>query len=91
MNDCVKAEMEYREWRECPQWYCVKTTFHNNGNIESELVVDEKTKIPLIVQDTQKPDAGVFETATATIYYTYHAGYEAAARQMAASNIGKCS
>ncbi|MEG1562558.1 MAG: hypothetical protein RR365_02335 [Bacteroides sp.] len=91
MNDCLKSEMEYRAWRECPQWYCLKTTFHNNGSIESELIVDEKTKLPLIIQDAEKPADGVFETATATVYYTYHRGYEEAARQMAVANVGKCS
>ena len=43
MNDCIKAEMEYREWRECPLWYCVKTLLRADGKMESEIVSDEKT------------------------------------------------
>ena len=43
-KQCIKEEMEYRKWREAPQWYCVKTTFHNDGKMESEIVADEKTK-----------------------------------------------
>ena len=50
MNDCIRAEMEYREWRECPQWYCVKTLFRADGTMESEIVSDEKTKIPIAIQ-----------------------------------------
>lgn len=92
MNDCIRAEMEYREWSECPLWYCVKTTYHNSGKIEAEIVADEKTKVPLVLQQIEKPQDGVFETTTATAYYTYHRGYEEAARQIAAvKNIGKVS
>ena len=43
MNDCIKAEMEYREWRECPLWYSVKTLLRADGKMESEIVSDEKT------------------------------------------------
>lgn len=82
--DCIKSEMEYREWRECPQWYCVKTTYHNNGKIESEVVRDGKTNVPIAIQDVQKPSDEVYETLTATIYYTYHRGYKEAAKQVEA-------
>lgn len=79
---CIAAEVEYQEWRECPQWYCVKTTLHTNGKVESEIVTDEKTKIPLVIQDVQKPSDGTWETRDATIYYTYHRGYKEAAEQV---------
>ena len=76
------AEMEYREWRECPQWYCVKTTLYTSGKVESEIVTDEKTKIPLVIQDIQKPSDGTWETMEATTYYTYHRDYKEAADQV---------
>lgn len=79
---CIAAEMEYREWRECPQWYCVKTTLHTSGKVESEIVADEKTGIPIAIQDTQKPADGTYETVEATTYYTYHRGYKEAAEQV---------
>lgn len=87
MNDCIKAEMEYREWRECPLWYCVKTLFRADGKMESEIVSDEKTKIPIAIKSLEKPQDGVFEDASGTTYYTYHQGYEAAAKQVAAASI----
>lgn len=79
---CIKAEVEYQEWRECPQWYCVKTTYHNTGEIESEIMCEEKTNIPIAIQSDKKPNDGVFETMSATIYYTYHRGYKEAAKQV---------
>ena len=89
---CIQSEIEYREWSECPQWYCVKTTYHNNGKIEAEIVADEKSKIPLVLQQMDKPMDGVFETASSVAYYTYHRGYEEAAKVVAAvKNIGKAS
>ena len=84
-KQCVEVEVEYLEWRKAPKWYCVKTTFHNNGKIESEIVRDEKTKLPIAIQDFEKPQDGVFETAEATVYYTYHQGYKEAERQMNAA------
>lgn len=66
-----------------PDFYCVKTTYHNNGKIESEIIADEKTNIPIAMELDAKPLDGVFETATATIYYTYHEGYDEAAQQVA--------
>lgn len=86
-QDCIRAEMEYREWRECPLWYCVKTKLNNNGKVESEIVADEKTGIAIAVQSIEKPQDGVFEDMTGTTYYTYHRGYEEAARQVAAANV----
>ena len=82
---CIASEMEYREWSECPQWYCVKTTLHADSKVESEIVADEKTGIPIAIQDAQKPADGTYETMETTTYYTYHRGYKEAAepvRQM---------
>lgn len=87
MDRCIEAEQEYRAWRECPQWYCVKTTYSHDGAIRSEMVLDEKTQLPFVIQDAEKPADGVYETMTATEYYTYHMGYDEALRQI---NIGKC-
>lgn len=84
-KQCIQEEMEYREWREAPHWYCVKTTLHNNGKMESEIVADEKTNIAIVIQQAEKPLDGVFETMSSTIYYTYHRGYEEAKRQMMAA------
>lgn len=89
---CIQSEIEYREWRECPLWYCVKTTYHNNEKIEAEIIADEKSKIPLVLHQLDKPMDGVFETASYIAYYTYHRGYEEAAKVVAAvKNIGKAS
>lgn len=85
-RDCIEAEMEYREWRECPQWYCVKTKLHNDGHMESEIVADEKTGIAIAMQSLEKPQDGVFEDMSGTTYYTYHRGYKEAARQVAAAS-----
>lgn len=85
MDDCIRAEMEYREWRECPLWYCVKTLLGIDGTMKSEIVSDEKTKIPITIQSVEKPQDGVFEDASGTTYYTYHQGYKAAAKQVAAA------
>ena len=86
-RQCVEAEMEYRAWREAPLWYCVKTKLYDNGKMESEIVRDEKTKQLIAIQDTEKPLDGVYETASGTIYYTYHRGYAEAAKQVAAATI----
>lgn len=87
-QQCLKAEMEYREWKDNPLWYCVKTLFNlNTGKMESEIVKDEKTKQPIAIKDIDKPLDGVFETAAGTIYYTYHRGYAEAAKQVAMATI----
>lgn len=83
VRDCIKAECEYREWRECPLWYCVKTKFRADGKVESEIVSDEKTKIAIAIQSADKPLDGVFEDTSGVTYYTYHAGYAEAAKQVA--------
>ena len=44
-----------------------------------------KTKQPIAIKDTDKPLDGVFETATETTYYSYHAGYKEAMRQVNAA------
>lgn len=88
MNEkCIQEEMEYREWSEAPQWYCVKTTFHSNGKIESEIVTDEKTKLAIVIQQAEKPLDGAYEMVNCTIYYTYHRGYKEAERQILAARI----
>ncbi len=74
----VELYKEYQDWREGPIWYCVKTTYHNNGKVESDFVKDEKTKVALTVQGIEKPLDGTYQTANATIYYTYHRTYEEA-------------
>ncbi len=78
-KQCIEVEMEHRAWSECPLWYCVKTTLHNNGKIESEIYANEKTGIPVVIQSDDKPQDGVFESATKTTYFTYCKGYKAAA------------
>lgn len=91
-EECIRAEVEYREWRECPLWYCVKTKLGSDGSVESEIVSDEKTKVPIAIQSADKPLDGVFEDASGVTYYTYHAGYKAAAKQVeAAKKVGKLS
>lgn len=82
-KDCIKTEVEYRNWRECPLWYCVKTKLRADGKVESEIVSDEKTKIAITIQSADKPLDGVFEDASGVTYYTYHAGYAEAAKQVA--------
>lgn len=87
-QQCIETEIEYKEWKENPLWYCVKTLFNmNTGKMESEIVKDEKTKQLIAIQSIEKPQDGVYETAAGTIYYTYHRGYREAARQMAMANI----
>lgn len=76
----AKVNVTHRDNK--PNFYCVKTTYHNNGKIESEIMVDEKTKSPIAIEIDEKPLDGVFETATEIIYYTYHEGYEEAAQQV---------
>lgn len=87
-QQCIEAEIEYRDWKENPLWYCVKTLFNaNTGKMESEIIKDEKTKQIIAIQGIEKPLDGVYETAAGTIYYTYHRGYKEAARQVAMANI----
>lgn len=71
-----------------PLWYCVKTFFNlSSGKMESEIIKDEQTKLPIAIQSEKKPLDGVFETAAGTIYYTYHEEYAEAAKQVAAATI----
>lgn len=86
-NQCLEVEMEYREWRETPLWYCVKTILHLDGTVESEIVTNEKTKLPMVIQSLEKPQDGAFETNTETTYYSYHAGYKEAERQVNAAKM----
>ncbi len=85
-EQCIQIEQEYREWREYPLWYCVKTILNDlTGSMKSEFVRDEKTKLPLTIRDTEKPGDGVFQSGNTTTYYTYHSSYEEAAKQIAAA------
>lgn len=87
-QQCVKVEQEYRDWRQDPIWYCVKTLYNNlTAAMKSELVRDEQTKLPITIHDTQKPADGVFQSGNTTVYYTYHSTYEEAARQIAAASV----
>lgn len=75
-----------------PVWYCVKTLFNSvTGKMESEVMKDEESKMPITIRSDKKPLDGVYETAAGTTYYTYHDGYEAADKQvrmtMAAASI----
>ena len=83
-EQCVKEEMEYREWRKTPLWYCVKTVFNKmTGAVKSEIMKNEKTNVPIAIQDLVKPQDGVYEKNNEVTYYTYHRGYEEAERQVA--------
>ena len=79
-KDPPKLNITHRDKK--PNFYCVKTTYYNNGKIESEIMADEKTKLPIAIEIDEKPLDGVFETAIATIYYTYHEGYDEATQQV---------
>jgi hypothetical protein len=84
----ITVEMEYREWRESPLWYCVKTVLNNiTGIIKSEIITDEKTKLPITVQDFDKPLDGVYETSKETIYYAYYQGYKQAESALTAARV----
>lgn len=80
-KETAKLNIPHRDKK--PDFYCVKTTYHNNGKIESGIMANEKTKVPIAIEIDSKTLDGVFETATATIYYTYHEGYAEAAHQVA--------
>jgi hypothetical protein len=84
-QQCIDIEMEYREWRESPMWYCVKTVLHNDGRIESEIVADEQTKLAIAIQSLDKPMDGAYETTESVTYYTYCQGYREAEKQLALS------
>ena len=57
--------------------------------IREETEYRDWKKCPLwyCILDTEKPLDGVYETASGTIYYTYHRGYAEAAKQVAAATI----
>ena len=65
-----------------PGWYCVKTTFHLTGKVDSDLVRDEETGVPITLELPDKPLDDVYETANAITYYTYHERYEEAFAQI---------
>ena len=83
----IKTEQEHNEWRKSPLWYCVKTKFYNSGKIESEIMRDEKTKLPIAIQSFGSPLDGSYDDKDGTIYYTYHRGYEAAANHLLALSV----
>ena len=90
-QQCIEEEMKYREWREAPIWYCVKTMLNNiTGEMKSEIFRD-KDNIPLIIRSLEKPLDIVYENTTTTTYYTYHATYEEGEKQvaLASKHIGK--
>ena len=67
-QQCLEAEMEYRSWKECPLWYCVKTLFNmTTGKMQSEIVRDEKTKQLIAIQDTEKPGQSTTHTTEDTV------------------------
>lgn len=68
-----------------PNYYCVKTTYENNGKIKCEIMTEENSERLAAFESPGKPLDEVYETATATIYYTYHDSYEDAARQVEAT------
>ena len=87
-QQCIREETEYRDWKKCPLWYCVKTLFNmNTGKMESEIVKDEKTKLPIAIASVEKPQDGVFAEVGATTYYTYCQGYEEAERQLMLAKV----
>lgn len=87
-RQCIEEEMEYREWRESPLWYCLKTTMNNaTCEVKSEIVKDSKTGVCMVIQGFDKPLDGTFETVKETVYYTYHQGYRDAAWQLAATAV----
>lgn len=91
VTELPKAKRGFGELRtnQCfPVWYCVKTLFNaNTGKMESEVVKDEETNMPIAIRSDKKPLDGVFENSAGITYYTYHEGHEAAARQVAAATI----
>ena len=87
-RQCIEFETEYREWSKNPLWYCVKTLFNpDSGKTKSEIIKDEKTELPIVIRDKEKPQDAVFETPAGTVYYTYCRGYKEAAKQVAAMTI----
>lgn len=83
----IKTEQEYQDWKKAPLWYCVKTKFYNSGKIESEIVRDEKTKLPITIQSFDSPLDGTYDEKDGTVYYTYHRGYKAAENQLLAARV----
>lgn len=84
MKSLPRAELTHEEWREAPAWYCVKTDFDlQTGKTESEIVTDEKSKIPILIHQTEKPLDSSYETTSRIVYYTYHETYESAQKLLA--------
>lgn len=80
----AQAEMLKNSFREWPLWYLVKTVIQSTGKIESEIVSDDKTGLPIAIKDAHKPQDEVYERIDGTtIYFNYFEGYDEAARQVA--------
>jgi len=84
----AQAEMLKKNFQEWPLWYLVKTVIQSTGKIVSEIINDDATGLPIVLKDAHKPQDEVYERIDGTtIYFTYHEGYEEAARQVAAMNM----
>lgn len=83
-------DKEHRDLTQYPIWYCVKTTYKQDGSIDCEIIRDEKGNTQVII-NSQKPQDSIYETPNEIIYYTYHLGYKEANDQIEATkiNIGK--
>ena len=51
----AQAEMLKNSFREWPLWYLVKTVIQSTGKIESEIVSDDETGLPIAIKDAHKP------------------------------------
>lgn len=89
-NALNNDDKEYRDLTQYPKWYCVRTTYKQDGTIDCEIIRDEKGNTQVIT-NTQKPHDAIYETPNEVIYYTYHLGYKEANEQVEATkiNIGK--
>ena len=65
----------------------MKTKLYDNGKMESEIVKDEKTKLPIAIASVEKPQDGVFAEVGATTYYPYCQGYDEAERQLMLAEV----
>ena len=84
MQQCLQLEPEYREWSKDPFWYCVKTTYRFNGEIESEIMAEEN--LPIVIHTLEKPADAAYETAAGITYYSYFRTYPEAEFQAVQAN-----
>lgn len=85
-NNINTGDIEHRELTKYPKWYCVKTTYKQDGTVDCEIIRDEKGNTQIII-NTQKPHDSIYETSNTVIYYTYHLGYKEANEQVNATKI----